>query len=267
MRFFFWLGAFILLSVISALAQEPELKEVAELKGLFANQKAVGTFVLMDAKTGAVMVHDGKRAQKRFIPASTFKIPNSLIGLETEAIKSVDEVLPYGGKPQFMPEWEHDMGLREAIRISAVPIYQELARRVGLERMREQLKVMQYGNQETGTKVDQFWLKGPLKISAVEQAAFLLRMVRGEFSRSDAHFKAVREITQQEKKGELTLHAKTGWGTVDKPGIGWWVGWIEDDGRVTATFALNMDMPKMSGGKTRILLGRECLAKLAYFPN
>ena len=64
------------------------------------------------------------------------KVANSLIGLSTGAVRSADEVLPYGGKPQRFKAWEHDMSLRDAIKASNVPVYQELARRIGLERMR-----------------------------------------------------------------------------------------------------------------------------------
>jgi beta-lactamase class D len=98
---------------------------------LFNSSNVKGTFVLYDPGANRFIGHDRVRAGTRFIPASTFKIPNSLIGLSSGAVKSVDEVLPYGGKPQPIKAWEHDMGLREAIKISNVPIYQELARRIG----------------------------------------------------------------------------------------------------------------------------------------
>src|SRR5690606_10185028 len=115
-----------------------------------------------------------------FVPASTFKIPNTLIGLATGAVKSVDEIFPYGGQPQPFKTWEKDMGLREAITLSNVPVYQELARRIGLERMQLNLLNMDFGNNEIGTVVDRFWLDGPLKISAVEQTRFLAKLAQGQ---------------------------------------------------------------------------------------
>src|SRR5262245_46624638 len=160
----------LLLTVSLASAEELKVQEAPSLGTIFEEHHVQGTFVLLDAGTGQFTVHNSIRAAKRFIPASTFKIPNTLIGLETGAVKSVDEVLPYGGKPQPFPDWEHDMGLREAIRLSAVPIYQELARRVGLERMNEWVARLNYGNATIGTEVDRFWLSGPLEISAMEQA-------------------------------------------------------------------------------------------------
>ena len=70
------------------------------------------------------------------------------------------------------------MSLHDAIRISNVPVYQELARRIGLDRMSENLALLDYGNEDTGTIVDMFWLQGPLKISALEQAKFLARLAQ-----------------------------------------------------------------------------------------
>lgn len=56
---------------------------------------------------------------------------NSLIGLWSGAVVDVDAVLPYTGEVNpFMQSWKRDMGLREAIVISNVPIYQELALRI-----------------------------------------------------------------------------------------------------------------------------------------
>ena len=241
-------------------------QENAALARLFEQQGVKGTFVLLDVKTGATQVHNAERAAKRFVPASTFKIPNSLIALETGAVKSVDEVVPYGGKPQPLPQWEHDMPLREAIKISAVPIYQEVARRAGIERMREWLNRMNYGNQQTGAVVDQFWLVGPLEISAIEQTRFLARLVKGEFGRREENMKAVGEITELEKSGAYVLHGKTGWASGIDPDIGWWVGWVERDGALTATFALNIGMPVNEDAAKRVPIGRACLVELGAWP-
>lgn len=237
-------------------------QEVPQLAACFNAQEVTGTFVLFDAATDTMFVSDAARADKRFTPASTFKIANSLIGLDAGAVKSVDEVLPYGGKPQRLKEWERDMGLREAIKVSNVPIYQELARRIGLERMREGVKKLGYGNMDIGNVVDRFWLDGPLAISAVEQTKFLHRLVKGSLPISPEAVDAVREITLLEKTDTYELHAKTGWWVgPTPPQIGWWVGWIERENKVYP-FALNIDMPKDEDGAKRIPIGRECLKAL-----
>jgi len=237
-------------------------KEAPELGKYFDEMKVVGTFVLFDVAADKMIVWNKARAEQRFTPASTFKIANSLIGLDAGVIKDVDEILPYGGKPQWNKDWERDMGLREAIKISNVAIYQELARRIGIDRMREGVKKLAYGNMEIGNAVDRFWLDGPLAISAVEQTEFLHRLVKGSLPIKPEAVRAVKEITLIEKTDEYELHAKTGW-LVGKtpPQIGWWVGWIERQNAVYP-FALNFDMKDDADAAKRIPLGRNCLKAL-----
>jgi beta-lactamase class D len=80
-------------------------------------------FAVHDVSRGSDLGYNEARARTRFVPASTFKIANSLIGLTTGAVASVDEVLPYRATgPAFSPDWERDMGLRDAIVVSNVPI-------------------------------------------------------------------------------------------------------------------------------------------------
>src|SRR5690242_12595267 len=111
------------------------LKEKPEFATAFEEAGVKGTFAMLDPEKDTIYVHNAARAEQRFVPASTFKIANSLIGLDCGAVANVEEILPYGGKPQFLKAWEKDMSLRDAIRISNVPVYQELARRIGPERM------------------------------------------------------------------------------------------------------------------------------------
>lgn len=200
-----------------------------------------GTFVLYDLNADQFIGHNQSRAQTRYIPASTFKIANSLIGLSVGAVASVDEILPYGGGEQFIKAWENDMSLRDAIKISNVPIYQELARRIGFEKMQENVSKLNYGNKDIGPFVDRFWLAGPLEISAIEQAEFLARLVRLELPIAQDIQKSVMEIVKLDQSEHYTLYGKSGWTTAPDPGIGWWVGWIERNGNIY-TFALNIDV-------------------------
>lgn len=228
---------------------------------LFADAGLSGTFVLYDSDANRLVGHDRVRAETRFVPASTFKIPHTLIGLSVGAVKSVDELLPYGGQRQPFEVWEHDMGLREAIKISNVPIYQELARRIGIERMRDELTRVGFGNVEIGDTVDDFWLLGPLKISAVEQAIFQIRLARGELPVSKEIQASVREIIKMESSGDWTLYGKTGWLNAPNPGLGWWVGWVEKQNRLYG-FALNLDIGKANDAAKRIELGKASLRAL-----
>ena len=249
-----WTGQALALDV----GQSPELDR------LFKNAGVTGTFVFYDVSADRLVVHNLPRAEKRFIPASTFKIPNSLIGLSTGTVENVDEVLPYGGKPQPFKSWEQDMGLRDAIKISNVPVYQELARRIRLERMRENLAAIPYGNTETGTVVDTFWLKGPLQISAIEQAKFLARLAQGTLPFPLDVQRSVREIVQLEQRDDRILYGKTGWTTAPDPDIGWWVGWVTS-GEFVYSFAINIDMINTGDVAKRVELGKACLKELGVF--
>lgn len=233
-------------------------EESQEVGELFKSAGIKGTFVLYDVTDQTYIGYNRTRAEKRFIPASTFKIPNTLIGLSVGAVKNVDEILPYGGHPQPFKVWEKDMGLREAIALSNVPIYQELARRIGLKRMHANVSKIEYGNNETGTVVDNFWLVGPLKISAMEQTNFLAKLAQDTLPFPQIFQKHVREIALLEQKENYTLYGKTGWGNAPNQGIGWWVGWVQKDGRIYA-FTLNMDIQKPSDANKRLELGRATL--------
>ena len=237
-----------------------EWKESAQLAQLFRQEGVRGTFIVHDVSQDTYTVHDRQRAETRYIPASTYKIPNSLIGLATGVVTNVDQVLPYGGKPTRRPEWAQDMSLRDAIRVSNVPVYQGLARRIGMERMREGLQKLNYGNMDPGSVVDTFWLDGPLKISALEQTVFLDKLAQDSLPLPKAAMAGVRAILRPEGSGDQS--AKTGWGSPGAgPDIGWWVGWVKKEGKLY-TFALNLDIPDDATGARRVPLGRASLQAL-----
>ena len=251
----------VLLTVFMLQGCSSNWTESSEVRELFKRAGVRGTFVLYDIDDNQFTGHNQARANERFIPASTFKIPNSLIGLSVGAVKSVDEVLPYGNKPQLFDVWEKDMGLRDAIVLSNVPIYQELARRIGLKQMQESVSILDYGNKDIGTLVDAFWLEGPLKISAVEQARFLAKLAQSELPLSKNIQKTVREIVLLEQGENWQLYGKTGWQNAPDPGVGWWVGWVRKAGRIY-TFALNIDIQDSGDASKRIGLGKASLEVL-----
>jgi len=219
------------------------------------------TFVMFDPLNKIFYVSNLQRAEQRFAPASTFKIVNTLIGLETGTVKSVDEVLPYGGKPQLFKKWEHDMPLREAMKLSAVPIYQELARRIGAEQMSASLKDWDYGNADIGSVIDRFWLDGPLAISAVEQTQFLGKLTQDQLKVRDSTVAALNEITLQGQTAQYSLNYKTGWVFDTTPQIGWIVGWVTRQ-EASYPFAFNMDIFSAEDALKRWPIAEACLRSL-----
>ena len=217
-------------------------KEEDCLAKVFNQAEVEGTFVLYNPSAQTVMGYNHKRAEKQFFPASTFKIANTLIGLESGAVKSVNDILPYGGQPQPIKAWESDMSLKEAIKVSNVPVYKELARRIGLKPMQAAVTSLNYGNKEIGEKVDEFWLDGPLQISALEQTWFLAKLAKEQLPVSKSAQQAVKEIIKLESNANWALYGKTGTSAKNSPPINWWVGWVEKGNTIYA-FAININAP------------------------
>ncbi|NYD47403.1 beta-lactamase class D [Actinomadura luteofluorescens] len=236
-----------------------------DLLAVFDAAGVHGSFALLDVKTRNTTVVDRRRAETRLVPASSFKVPHALVALETGVVKSPDEVIPWDGTPQPFPEWEQDMTMREAIRISNAAAFQVIARRIGLKRERQWLHRFGYGNRQTGPKVDRFWLDGPLEISAVEQTRFMERLAAQRLPASREHQRTVRDLIKQEEKDGYKLYAKSGWQNAPGPGTGWWAGWVERDGRVY-TFALNLDVVKDGDAAKRATVSRELLQRLNVLP-
>ena len=134
-------------------------KEELVLQPLFETAGVEGTFVMLYPRNNVLRGYNRVRAEQRFSPASTFKIPDSLIALSLGVVANPDALIPYKGDPNpFMLEWLAPMGMRGAIKVSNVPLYQELARRIGLPRMHSALRRLHYGNEQIGDDVTTFWL-------------------------------------------------------------------------------------------------------------
>ena len=246
-------------------AFERTLVERPDLESLFRQYGVDGAFVLLDIRNDALHVVNRERATERRFPASTFKIANSLIALETGAVSDADDVLPYGGKPQPIKAWERDMTLGEAMKVSNRAVFQGIARRVGLDTYRDWLSRLGYGNQATGTEIEWFWLRGPLAISPVEQVEFISRLAAGTLPASPDNQSTVRGLLLVENSGDDRLHAKTGWSISAESQIGWWVGWVEKGDHVYA-FALTVDIVSRRDVDQRKPLARALLRALDIYP-
>jgi beta-lactamase class D len=245
---------------VSGAALTREMTARDDLMDVFERAQVIGAFVTFDVRPNHFTFVHAARAESRYSPASTFKIPNTLIALETGRVESAEEMFRYDGKPRRVKAWERDMTLREAMATSNVTVYQEIARRIGLSQYGSWLRRLDYGNHRVGLPVDQFWLDGSLKISALEQVQFLAVLALGQLQASSKSQATVRDMIRIEDKGARVLFGKTGWDGK----VGWWVGWIEEGSRIT-TFALNMDMTQIEDAPKRVSIGRELLARLDVY--
>ena len=191
-----------------------------------------GAFVLYDSNAERWSRYQPERCAERFLPASTFKIFNAMVGLETGVIEDETFVIRWDGRQRRVAGWNEDQDLATAISRSTVPYFQELARRVGEERMRHWITAEPFGNSDISGGIDQFWLSGGLRISPDEQVAFLRRLFAGTLKFSDRSMSIVRNIILIEETPAYRLRGKTGWGRQNDEQIGWIVGWVERDGNV-----------------------------------
>ena len=198
-----------------------------------------GTFVLFEPATNRYSVLYEARARERFIPASTFKIPNALIGLEVGSIKDEKEVFRWDGMPKTRKAWEREQTLDSGMRDSVVWMFQEVARRTGKTRMKDWLERLDYGNKDISGGIDYFWLQGALRISAVEQVDFLRKLEEGRLPIAQRSRQLVRDAILFESTRDYVIRAKTGTSGYTRDAVGWWVGWVEKKGRPVAYFAMN----------------------------
>ncbi len=199
-----------------------------------------GSFVMYDLLDDSYYYYDSARCYKQFTPASTFKIPNSIIGLETGVIIDENFIIPWDGVVRKVDAWNYDMDLKTAIKVSCVPYYQELARRVGAEKMQEMVNLLNFGNKNISGGIDSFWLTGELQVSQTEQIDFLKRLYKEELPVSKRSMDIVKKIIILDDTKGYILRGKTGWGDDEGVNIGWLVGWVEKNGNAYF-FATNIE--------------------------
>lgn len=190
-----------------------------------------GSFVLYDLNEDQYTFFNKSQFETRFTPASTFKICNALIGLETGVIPDEHYVIKWDGVERI-PKWNKDHDLKTAFKNSTVWYFQELARRVNSTKMEEWVKKSAYGNQDITGGIDVFWLEGGLRISPKEQLSFLRNLYAGTLPFSERAMNIVKDIITDQETENGTLRGKTGWGKDGDQEIGWYVGYIETKGNV-----------------------------------
>jgi beta-lactamase class D len=235
-----------------------------DLAKRFFDAGTVGTFVGYKVDDYLIIASDKVRSGEAKLPASTFKIANSLIALETGVVADPDkDIFKWDGVTRSIEAWNKDHTLRSAIAASAVPVYQEIARRIGEERMQKYVDLLDYGNRDIGGGIDQFWLTGILRIDPVQQVDFVDRLRRGVLPVGKRSQELVRDIMPATKVGDATIRFKSGLLGAEqgKPSLGWMVGWAEK-GTSQTVFAMNMDCKEPGQVAARMAVTQQCLTDI-----
>jgi beta-lactamase class D len=197
-----------------------------------------GGLVVVDCLSGNVSRFHPEVCSSKYPPCSTFKIWNTLIGLECGLLSSADDAFyKWDGKARFIPEWNKDLALKQAFQVSCVPAFQELARNIGPNKMRLWIDKIGYGDRNISAGIDVFWLPAPgrrtLLISPDEQAGLMCTLASGRLPVSDKSQAVLKGIMAIRKTDRGTLYGKTGTGHDDagQCDIGWFVGYVDSSGR------------------------------------
>jgi len=214
-------------------------------------------------------VVNADRSAQRYIPSSTFKIPNALLAIDRGVASGATQRYPgpnpnvfVDGAPFLPAVCEGDLTLATALVNSCIPVFQDIAREIGAPAYARELKRLEYGNQTIARgQVDRFWLDGPLTISAREQVDFLRRLQRGALPVSRRAVREVDDMLVLERDRCTVLHGKTGYVFTTSPRVGWWVGWVRR-GTTSWTFALNLDITRPEHAGARTAIGKAVLTEL-----
>lgn len=268
------LSFFLVIVLISPACNTNNVTVDNSLKRYFDENKVTGCFALWDNAQNQFTVYNLKRYRdSAYLPASTFKIFNSLAALSTGRIFSDTVVVPWDKRVRIFPggdtakAWNKDMDMRMAFEVSNVGFYQEMARRVGRDTMQMLLDTVKYGNGKIGSQLDSFWLDNSLKITADEQLGFVKRLYFKQLPFQNREQEIVKDMMIREKTDKYTLAYKTGWGQTETGNqLGWIVGWIQENMHVYF-FVMNVESPNnnidMKTARLNILKG--ALSQLGFF--
>jgi beta-lactamase class D len=219
------------------------------LQKYFDENKVTGTFGLFDNAQGQFTIYNVTRfSDSVYLPASTFKIVNSLIGVEIGRVQDSSTVFKWDSvvHPK-RTECDRDMTMYDAFRISCPPWYQQLARRIGKDTMQHWLDTLgyaqRYGKFVIKNNLDTFWLDNSAKVTADEQLGLVKKLYFDQLPFTKRSHRIVRNMMLWENNANYKLSYKTGWGSTEKGHqLGWIIGWIEEN-KHPYFFALQLESP------------------------
>lgn len=212
-----------------------------KFQALLDSSSLMGAILIYDTDSRVYYSNDFDWAAKGQLPASTFKIANSMIALELGIIEDDSTWIEWEGEQRSLAVWEQDLLFREAFHFSCVPCYREVARRIGVANMNAFVERLKYGDMSIdSSNIDLFWLTGDSRITPFEQIDFLKRFHDSELLISQRTERIMRRMMIMEEHSDLVLRGKTGWSTSDEKDNGWFVGYVQKEGK-TYFFATNVE--------------------------
>lgn len=221
---------------------EAEEVRVPEFQKILDSVQVKGAILVYDFQKDRYFSNNFSWAKTGKLPASTYKIPNSIIALETKVVKDENTMFAWNGEKRFLKSWEEDLTFKQAFQRSCVPCYQDIARKIGVERMNQYITKLNYGNIQVDTlNLDRFWLQGNARINQFQQIDFLKRLYKSELPISKRTEKIIKDIMIVKETENYTLRGKTGWSIAGEINNGWFVGYLTKGDQVFF-FATNLEV-------------------------
>ncbi|WP_405604733.1 class D beta-lactamase [Polaribacter sp. Asnod1-A03] len=232
-----------------------------EFQSIIDSNNVNGSILIYDFQKDLFYSNNFDWAKVGRLPASTFKIPNSIIALETKIVENDSTLFKWNGEKRAYKIWEQDLILRNAFQYSCVPCYQEIANKIGEKRMKKYLNELQFGDMDvTSENLDLFWLEGTSKINQFQQIDFLKRLVNSELKISKRTKEIMKKISFIEENKGYKLYGKTGLSIRNSNNNGWFVGYIKSKNKIYF-FATNIEPNKNTNKKIFLNLRKEITLK------
>lgn len=225
-------------------------------QSLIDSAKVVGSILIYDFQKKKYYSNNFTWANSGKLPASTFKIPNSIIAVETGVVENENTLFKWKGESRYLKAWEQDLTFRKAFQLSCVPCYQEIARKIGANKMNNYLNKLDYGDMKVESEnIDIFWLQGGSRISQFQQIDFLTNLYESKLPISERTEKIIKKMMVIEDNQNYTLSGKTGLSISGKNNNGWFVGYVDTKNKLYF-FATNLE-PKTEASKRRLPKARK----------
>lgn len=239
-----------------------------EFQSIIDSNNVKGSILIYDLKEDLFYSNNFNWSKTGRLPASTFKIANSIIALETKVVENDSTLFKWNGEKRAYKVWEQDLLLKDAFKYSCVPCYQKIARAIGEKRMNEYLNKLEYGDMKVNPEnLDIFWLEGASKVNQFQQIDFLKRFFKSELKISKRTEGIIKRILFIEKNEKYKLSGKTGLSIRNDQYNGWFIGYIESKEN-TYFFATNIEpkdsLDKKGFPKLRKEITTEALNKTVF---
>ena len=186
-----------------------------------------GSTTLYDLKKNKWFKTDEQDSAIQTLPASTFKIINSLIALE-EGATSTKEIFKWDGTKRSIDTWNQDTTLRDAFKHSTVWVYEILASRMSKDVYSRYLNQTHYSNGDIEHgKNGNFWVYGSFGVSPIEQINMLIKLYKDELPFSEEVMDTVKSFMLVRDNNEIRTFGKSGMTESSGQNIGWWIGYRE----------------------------------------